>query len=623
MKKLIFIFLLFPLLANAQISITEAGGWLESAYAKWAPYAGATGYRVYYTGQGHTNVKIDNQLIRSYGSYLRADVLGLAAGTYTLKIVPVIGGVEEASLASTTTALTVKAHVREGYAFSGGVVPGAYNMDGTPKAGAVVLYLTEANANTITCDVKNDKGVASSYSGIMNILAAKGKGYDKTPLIIRFLGAVRTVSGLNASNFFYFGGFNNSTRMIENITAEGVGNDGTAYGYGFGFKRSKGIEVRNLGIMMFGDDGVGMDTDNFNNWVHNCDFFYGKPGSDADQVKGDGSIDLKSNSTNITLSFNHFWDSGKVMGIGGATGETSPLLITYHHNWFDHADSRCPRLTNTNSHVYNNYYDGVAKYGVGTAKVTSVFVEANYFRGYQRPITISGQGTDTWDSATGTYTLDGTFSGQAGGMAKAFGNVYDNCIKYVTNKQHATQFDAYEVDSRSEQIPATVAAVTGGYTYINFDTEAGFYSYTPENATDAKASVVAYAGRMQGGDLKWIFNNAVDDYNSDVNLPLKTAIVAYQSAMVAIQSEAGVVTSIASVLNPTNTVVSNRATRSLNITSSDEIEGVIIYTSRGQVVMNIIPDGNTIEVQQIPNGIYIVKLLTTRGATVHKVEISN
>jgi pectate lyase len=33
--------------------------------------------------------------------------------------------------------------------------------------------------------------------------------------------------------------------------------------------------------------------------VHNNDFFYGAPGGDADQVKGDGSIDMKYNTTNM------------------------------------------------------------------------------------------------------------------------------------------------------------------------------------------------------------------------------------------------------------------------------------------------------------------------------------
>lgn len=612
MNKLLVAFLFFPLMVAAQINVTESAAWLESVYAKWSPYAGATGYNVYYSGQGLNNVKADNQLIRSYGTYIRVDVLGLVAGTYTLKVVPVVNGTEVVSMAATTTSLTVKAHNREGFAFTNAVIPGAYNMDGTPKSGAIIIYLTEANANTASCNVNNDKGVPASYSGIMNILTARGKGYDKTPLIIRVIGTVKTITGLNAGNFFYFGGFNNTTRLIENITVEGVGDDATAYGYGFGFKRAKGIEIRNLGIMMFGDDGVGMDTDNFNIWIHNNDFFYGKPGSDADQVKGDGSIDMKYNSTRITLSYNHFWDSGKVMGCGGATGETTNLLISYHHNWFDHADSRCPRLTNTTAHVYNNFYDGVAKYGVGTAYNASAFVESNYFRGYERPITISGQGTDTYNSATGAYDLQGTFSGQAGGMAKSYNNKYDNCIKYVPSTVNAVQFDAYEVSSRAEILPATVKAVTGGYVYNNFDTDPTMYVSNPDSPDNAKANVMAYAGRMNGGDFKWTFNNAVDDASSEVNAPLKTAIVGYQSKLLAIQNEAGV---ISGVITPSSIQIGlypNPVINSLNISSDVSVKEVEIYSLAG-VLLTSKTNAKSVDMNNLAKGTYIVVVGTESG----------
>jgi pectate lyase len=612
MKKLLFAFLFFPLMVAAQINITESVGWLESAYAKWAPYAGATGYNVYCSGQGLNNVKADNQLIRSYCTYIRVDVLGLAAGTYTLKVVPVVNGAEVVSMAATTTSLTVKAHTREGFAFTNSVIPGAYNMDGTPKTGAIIIYLTEANANTLNCDVKNDKGVATSYSGIMNILTNRGKGYDKTPLIIRVIGTVKTITGLNAGNFFYFGGFNSTTRLIENITVEGVGDDATAYGYGFGFKRAKGIEIRNLGIMMFGDDGVGMDTDNFNIWIHNNDFFYGKPGADADQVKGDGSIDMKYNSTRITLSYNHFWDSGKVMGCGGATGETTNLLISYHHNWFDHADSRCPRLTNTNGHVYNNYYDGVAKYGVGTAYNVSAFVESNYFRGYERPITISGQGTDTYNSANGLYDLQGTFSGQAGGMAKSYNNKYDNCIKYVPSTVNAVQFDAYEVSSRTEILPATVKAFTGGYVYNNFDTDPTMYVSNPDSPDDAKANVMAYSGRMNGGDFKWTFNNAVDDANSEVNAPLKASIVAYQSKLVAIQSETGVISGVNTPSSVQIGLYPNPVINSLNISSDVSVKVVEIYSVTG-IRLTTKANAKSVDITHLAKGTYIVVVETEIG----------
>ncbi|MDE6371324.1 MAG: hypothetical protein K2K92_07530 [Duncaniella sp.] len=291
--------------------------------------------------------------------------------------------------------------------------------------------------------------------------------------------------------------------------------------------------------MLFGDDGVSMDTDNTNIWLHNMDFFYGKPGSDADQVKGDGSIDMKYHSTRVTISYNHFHDSGKVMGCGGTTGEKQGNLeITFHHNWFDHTDSRCPRLHYTTAHIYNNYYDGVAVYGIGNTTESSAMIEGNYFRNVKRPMMISGQGTDSYDEKTGTYTLKGTFSGQDGGMNKAYGNVMAECEpKFVSQKEHATHFDAYVAESREERVPATVASVKGGWNYSNFDTAEGMYESRPDAAEDVPGIVTGRAGRMGGGDLKWTFDNGTDDAHHEVNTGLKAALTGYKSGLIAVQGE--------------------------------------------------------------------------------------
>lgn len=93
MKKLLLCMII--LLASVQVwsqtvTIDESGGWFESAYVKWQPVVGAESYNVYYTGNGVVNQKIDNPLIRSYGSYFRADILGISAGTYTIDVKPVI-----------------------------------------------------------------------------------------------------------------------------------------------------------------------------------------------------------------------------------------------------------------------------------------------------------------------------------------------------------------------------------------------------------------------------------------------------------------------------------------------------------------------------------------------------
>ena len=135
-----------------------------------------------------------------------------------------------------------------------------------------------------------------------------------------------------------------------NITIEGIGEDATFKGFGMLVRGTKSIELRNFAVMLAKDDAISIDTNNSHTWVHNIDFFYGNTGGDADQAKGDGSLDAKAKSTFQTFSFNRFWDCGKV-SLCGMSGETTESLITYHHNWFDHSDSRHPRVRTMTVHV--------------------------------------------------------------------------------------------------------------------------------------------------------------------------------------------------------------------------------------------------------------------------------
>ena len=113
MKKIVLLSVFFlsgMLMAYSNtVTLTESSGWLESAFVKWLPVSGATSYNVYYTGEGVTDKKIDNQLIRSYGTYMRADIPGLKAGSYTVSVAAVVGGVEQAPTVS--GAITVLAPV--------------------------------------------------------------------------------------------------------------------------------------------------------------------------------------------------------------------------------------------------------------------------------------------------------------------------------------------------------------------------------------------------------------------------------------------------------------------------------------------------------------------------------
>ncbi len=537
MASLLFI---FSTSMHAVDFLTQKG-WLESISAKWSPVFGATAYHVYYSGDGQESVQADDCLVRQYDGYLRVDVPGLKSGSYTLTVVAVDANGKELER-GTTDVLEVKPFLREGFAFTEDIVPGGYQMNGFPKEGARIIYVTAKTVNTVTCEVSDGKKLVS-YTGLTNILNAYGKGKDHTPLIIRVIGTVKAeeFEGLKDGNYINFQGNNATDRMLESMTLEGIGDDATLYGYGVCMKRTKGVEIRNVAIMLFGDDAVSMDTDNYHNWIHHCDFFYGAPGKDADQVKGDGSIDMKYRSTRTTIDSNHFFDCGKVMGCGGATKEETNLLITFHHNWFDHCDSRCPRLNHTTAHIYNNYYDGVAVYGIGCTEVSNAFIEGNHFRNVQRPMMIAGQGTDR------IYASDpnkGTFSGQTGGMSKAYNNKVEGPVEvrlfYQTDD--AEQFDAWLVETREEKVPETAKAYKGGFVYDNFDTAADMYASVLDAPEQVAAIVTEGAGRMNGGDLKWTFDNAVDDHNHDVNTALKSALLNYQSPLLTIQGEQDFVT---------------------------------------------------------------------------------
>lgn len=473
------------------IQITEAKGWQESAYLKWAPFEGASSYNVYVGDK-----KIDAQLVRQYKSYYRADVLGLKAGTYSVKVVPVNADGKEIAGANTASNLVVKSYNREGFAHFKYAGVGAYNNDGTLKAGAKVLYITAKTAKTVSTTVNTGK--QETITGLQSIIDAYSKGKDKTPIAFRIIGKV------NLSDLDHISSSAEGLQIkgaMMNMTFEGVGDDATVYGFGFLLREAESVEFRNFAIMRCLDDAMSLDTDNSHVWIHNMDLFYGKKGGAADQAKGDGTVDIKGDSKYVTVAYNRFWDNGKA-SMCGMKSETGENWITYHHNWFDHSDSRMARVRTMSVHMYNNYYQHCDVYGIGATSGSSIFMESNYFDAVKRPIMSSLQGTD----AKG----DGTFSGEKGGLIKAYGNVFANKpanFSYVPYAENNTSFDAYEVSNPSEQVPASVKTLVGGTSYDNFDTNPSLmYAYAADKAEDVPSIVEGFygAGRLNHGDIDFV-----------------------------------------------------------------------------------------------------------------------
>ena len=505
-------------LGASSISITKSAGYAEGAYVMWT---GSTSdeYSVYYSNGG-SYTQIDSMLIRQYSNYFRADAVGLKPGSYTLKVVGKSGGEQ------VTSSLTVSAYDRSGFTFSSqspsyGKGIGAYNDDGTLKSGAKVLYVTEKTKNSVTMEING-----KTYTGVSDITQQIKDKNKCGPVAIRIIGQV-TLSDLSCSDMS--SAYAIGVKGASQVTFEGIGDDATLNA-GVAVFQSTNIEIRNIGFMLWGGgkDGDGIALKKTTGcWIHNNDVFYGLPGSDKDQVKGDGSMDLKDDSQYVTISYNHFWDSGK-MSLCGMKSESGPNYISYHHNWYDHSDSRHPRLRTMTIHVYNNYFDGVSKYGVGVTSGGEAFVESNYFRNCKYPMLISLQGSDMIGG--------GTFSKESGGMIKSFANYMTGQKAYVTYAEDNTEFDAYEAKSRTEQVPLSVKAKSGGSTYSNFDTNSDLmYKYTPDDAKNVPDIVKSKAGRIFGGDFKFEFSTA-DDEDSDVNSTLMSKIKAYKTAVINIGS---------------------------------------------------------------------------------------
>ncbi len=162
---------------DAKISYSYAGN--ECAAFEWADTNAANATVEYKLSTANSYTALTgndkNFLVRQLDSTTaRVDLVGLKGGAvYDFKITT---STKEVLTASD---MTIHSYDRSGYAHFGksdGV--GAYKDDGTPKDNAVIVYVNEANKNTVT---------ANGQTGIVNIL--KNAGTTK-PLIVRVVGTV-------------------------------------------------------------------------------------------------------------------------------------------------------------------------------------------------------------------------------------------------------------------------------------------------------------------------------------------------------------------------------------------------------------------------------------------------
>ncbi|MDT0613906.1 pectinesterase family protein [Streptomyces lancefieldiae] len=160
----------------------------------------------------------------------------------------------------------------------------------------------------------------------------------------------------------------------------------------------------------------------------------------------DGLIDVRKDSTNVTVSWNKLSDNNKTFGIGWTDNVTTD--ITVHHNWFRETEQRNPSTDNAaHAHLYNNYLedapgtDVTSAYGNYARGRTKMVLENSYFQGVRNPV--------TRDSTAALVQRGSVFTGTSGRNESGGGTAFDPKTYY-----------AYTLDKAAD-VPSLLRSGTG------------------------------------------------------------------------------------------------------------------------------------------------------------------
>ena len=471
----------------------------EEIYLSFPTLGEGYTYTVSYRKTGETNyTQVDQELVSSDGS---AHILGLAKGTYDIQVEGISSSTT--TLIASATSVAVEAIDRSGYAFfkrTEGV--GAYNLNGTLKSDAVVLYVNDSNKNTITYhnktgliailqDSKNIKKPldirltstihtnqfsykdSTGYSTSHTVYDYGGESYftnTKETTYTELNGLTSWVKGPSSFNFTSTdytykkvtkaGDTDTYLNMADidsakDVTIEGVGSDIEIHQWGFTWKKCNSIEVKNLTFADYPEDacsfqgGSNTDMDYSYYFVHQCTFKRGKNNWDCteeqDKHDGDGAMDLKYLSY-MTASYNHYQKDHKT-GLIGGSDKAFTKSVTFHHNYYDNCSSRLPLGRRVNLHAYNNYYYNCTTCQDMRAN-SYTLSENNLFKSCHYPQKVS-----------------------SGAVIKSFGDTYISC----TSASQATS-----VTLRDQKV-TNFCKPDGTSDYSSFDTDNTLFYYDSTN----------------------------------------------------------------------------------------------------------------------------------------------
>ncbi|WP_165313151.1 RICIN domain-containing protein [Vibrio ziniensis] len=206
---------------------------------------------------------------------------------------------------------------------------------------------------------------------------------------------------------------NDTTINVQsNKTLIGLGSSSSIIGASLNLNGVENVIIRNLTIsninpaLVEAGDGITVE-DSSHVWIDHVAF----------SKISDGYLDIK-NSQNVTASWNRFYGYNAQVCANQHwyTNLVSESDVTFHHNFWDTAAGRNPKIQgeDTRVHLFNNYWKDISYFSIGGDDSAQILVENNYFENSARPhwnigdAYFSASGNSyTGVSATSQYVDDG------------------------------------------------------------------------------------------------------------------------------------------------------------------------------------------------------------------------
>ncbi|WP_144636199.1 polysaccharide lyase family 1 protein [Bordetella genomosp. 13] len=169
-------------------------------------------------------------------------------------------------------------------------------------------------------------------------------------------------------------------RVPSNITIDGRGRRVTLIDDGIGVYRSNNVILTHLtidGRLTRLTQAVNVANGSQDVWVHHMDL----------SRFSDRLLNVKNGATDVTVSWNKFHDSNKVMLLNNITSKDmfknherdAIARVTLHHNYFYNTVQRNPRAQFGTFHLFNNLLENWDFYGMSFSLEARALVEGNIF----------------------------------------------------------------------------------------------------------------------------------------------------------------------------------------------------------------------------------------------------